>query len=229
MKAAIASLALMGGRAFAGYGGPDAEILTTPYDPEAVVSLAAQVGMAVDIELAAGEQVSGVASGELAAFDLGVDKHHVVVRPRHAIEPTDLVIFTDRHTYRFIYHAEAQRAARPLVAVRFTYPAAAQARPEAAVRHENYWFCGPESLRPVAASDDGKHTYLRFPADIELPVLYRRSADGHEQLLNSHMEGDWVVVHEVSGTLVVRRARAAGCIERRESGRPIETEIRSGP
>ena len=229
MKAAVALLALVVGWAFAGDGGPEAEILTAPYDPEAVVALAAQVGMALDIELAAGDQVSGVASGELAAFDLGVDKHHVVVRPRHAIEPTDLVIFTDRHTYRFIYHAEAQRAARPLVAVRFTYPGAVQAQPVAVIRNENYWFCGPESLRPIAAYDDGKRIYLRFPPDVELPVLYRRSADGQEQLLNSHMEGDWVVVHEVSGTLVVRRARAAGCIERRESGRPIETEIRSGP
>jgi hypothetical protein len=60
-------------------------------------------------------------------------------------------------------------------------------------------------------------------------VLYRRTTDGREQLLNSHVEGRWIVVHDVSPTLVVRRAEAVGCIQRRQSGHVVDTTPRGLP
>ncbi len=219
MKPTLAMLVLAASPALGADGNSAADVVTALYDPDTVVSIDAQVGMALDIELGTGEHVSGVAGGDLSSMDLGVERHHVVVRPRQVVAPTNLVIFTDRRTYRFVYHADPMRPTRPLVAVRFVYPDAVQAPPDPVVRHTDYWFCGPDSLRPAAAYDDGTRTYLRFDPDHDLPVLYRRTPDGREQLLNSHVDGSWIVVHEVAPTLVVRRAHEVGCIQRRPSER----------
>jgi type IV secretion system protein VirB9 len=206
------------GPALAGETAAAAQILTTRFDPDSVVPISAPVGVAFDIELLPGEQVGGVAGGDLASMDLASERNHVVVRARQPVGPTSLVVFTDQRTYRLMYSAVARPDPRPVVALRYN-PADTRApavEPAASsVLHTDYWYCGPPALRPLEAYDDGRHTYVRFPAGVDLPVLYRRTGDGHEQLLNSHIERDWVVIHEVNTVLVVRRDRAAGCIERR--------------
>jgi type IV secretion system protein VirB9 len=218
VKAAVTLMALVVGPALAGETGETARILTTRFDPDAVVPISAPLGLAFDIELLPGEQVGGVAGGDLAFMDLAAEHNHVVVRARQPVAPTSLIIFTDRHTYRLMYSAGATAELRSVVALRYT-PAdtssPAVQPPAPITRHTDYWYCGSSALRPTEAYDDGRHTYVRFPAGVDLPVLYRRTGDGHEQLLNSHIERDWVVIHEVTPMLVVRRDRASGCIERR--------------
>ena len=65
----------------------------------------------------------------------------------------------------------------------------------------DYWYCGSPTLKPVAASDDGVHTRLRFAANAELPGIFVRNADASESLLNFSMESGDVVVHRVARQL----------------------------
>ena len=61
-------------------------------------------------------------------------------------------------------------------------------------RNFDYWYCGFPALKPIAASDDGVHTRLRFGAHAELPAIFVRNDDGSESLLNFNLEAGDVVV-----------------------------------
>jgi len=54
-------------------------------------------------------------------------------------------------------------------------------------------------IRPREAFDDGRFTWLLFPRNQEVPTVYK-SVPGTEEevVVNSHMEGDWLVLHAVA-------------------------------
>jgi type IV secretion system protein VirB9 len=67
-------------------------------------------------------------------------------------------------------------------------------------------------VKPVAASDDGVHTRLRFGGKAELPAIFVRNDDGSESLLNFSMDEGDVIVHRVARQFIVRRGKLTGCI-----------------
>lgn len=67
-----------------------------------------------------------------------------------------------------------------------------------------------EDIRPRDVFDDGRFTYLRFPNNLEIPAIYRSiPGSGEEQLVNSHLDGDTVVVH---GTAPLWNLRLGGSV-----------------
>ncbi len=64
-----------------------------------------------------------------------------------------------------------------------------------------------EAISPTEGWDDGRFTYLRFPANRELPQAFRVDADGSEHLVNRHVSGDLLVLHEVARRWVLRLGR----------------------
>ena len=109
----------------------------------------------------------------------------------------------------------------------------------AAARAHNfdYGYCGSPAVKPVAASDDGVHTRLRFAAKAEQPAVFVLNDDGSESLLNFSMDAGDVVIHRVVRQLIVRRGRLVGRIvnkgftgtgERLESGTVSPTVERVG-
>ncbi len=156
------------------------------------------------------------------------------LKPKAARVATNLTVLTSRRQYQFDYTAVSQRPAGDdpgvIYALRFTYPPPAQSAADAAARrldsqlegagagrprNIDYWYCGQPSLKPVAASDDGVHTRLRFAANAELPAIFVRSEDGSESLLNFSMDAGDVIVHRVAKQFVLRRGRLTGCIVNR--------------
>ena len=115
-----------------------------------------------------------------------------------------------------------------MYAVRFSYPkpplksdgltdeerlaqkleASKTARP----RNTDYWYCGDETLKPIAASDDGVQTRISFAARGELPAVFVRNDDGSESLLNFSIDEGDVLIHRVAARFIVRRGRLGGCI-----------------
>jgi type IV secretion system protein VirB9 len=67
-------------------------------------------------------------------------------------------------------------------------------------------------LRPIAASDDGVHTRLKFPANAELPAIFLSNDDGSESLLNFNIEAGDVIVHRVARRFILRRGTLTGCV-----------------
>lgn len=71
--------------------------------------------------------------------------------------------------------------------------------------NKDYWIVGPKELQPMSAQDDGVETRLTFSAANPLPVAFVVEPDGQETLVDSHMEGDTMVLHRVVEKIMLRR------------------------
>lgn len=79
-------------------------------------------------------------------------------------------------------------------------------------RNLNYKVQGSSDLQPSEISDNGQFTVLRFPANHEIPAIYRVRPDGSETLVPFDVRDEFVVVHAVSAQLRLRRNRQVLCI-----------------
>jgi type IV secretion system protein VirB9 len=53
-------------------------------------------------------------------------------------------------------------------------------------------------IRPAEVFDDGRFTYFRFPGNTPVPAIYKSVPSTTEEwLVNSHREGDFIVLHGV--------------------------------
>jgi len=177
-------------------------------------------GQITDIALQPGETLGSVASGDTVRWVIGDTssgsgdnkRTHVLVKPFASGQATNLVISTDRRIY---YVALTSSAHAAMAALSWTYPAdqlialhkaAEQAEAVAPVAagldvtqlHFNYAISGDKAnWRPVRAFDDGRQTFIEFPADLatgEAPPLFLVDAKGTAQLVNYRVKGRFYVV-----------------------------------
>jgi type IV secretion system protein VirB9 len=213
-------------------GSVDSRIRVAPYNDEEVYKLRGFVGYQIDLEFEPGETFTGLGAGDLEGLSFVGQDNHLFLKPKAAKVATNLTVLTSRRHYQFDYSAFSQRPAADdqgvIYALRFTYaPLPSQAAAEAASKrldsqlegagakrpqNVDYWYCGQPSLRPVAASDDGVHTRLRFAANSDLPAIFVRGEDGSESLLNFSMDAGDVIVHRIAKRFVLRRGKLTGCI-----------------
>jgi type IV secretion system protein VirB9 len=212
-------------------GKGDSRVRTVLYDPDRVYALTGFAGYQIDLTFEAGEAFVGLGAGDIDALAFVAQDNHLFLKPRAAQVSTNLTVLTTRRHYYFDYTARPLTAAarRSMVySLRFTYPpppppAAVSAQLDkaldAGVRERplnlDYWYCGAPSLKPVAASDDGVHTWLRFGARSELPAVFVANEDGSESLVNYSIEDGAVRVHRVVQRLILRRGQLTGCVVNR--------------
>jgi type IV secretion system protein VirB9 len=206
----------------------DHRIRSLFFVPDQVVRLRGWVGYHVDLEFELGESFVTLGGGDLAGLTYGAYANHLVLKPKAPTIRTNLTVFTNKRTYVIDYAVAAGRpdpmADELVYSLRFAYPpipgpAPAQqiaqdlaASPRARYQNMDYWYCGHALLQPVAASDDGVHTRLRFGPAAELPAIFVKSDDGSESLLNYSMEGPDLVIHRLARHLILRRGKLVGCI-----------------
>jgi len=209
-------------------GAVDSRIRVAPYAQDEVYRLRGFVGYQIDLEFEAGESFVGLGAGDLESLTFAAQANHLFLKPRAAGVDTNLTVLTNRRTYHFDYSARARRPDPSLedivYVLRFTYPplpasvkesdaALARALESAgAPRNLDYWYCGSPELKPMAATDDGLQTRLRFGSLQELPAIFLRNDDGSESLVNFTVDGADLIVHRVSRRLIVRRGGLRGCI-----------------
>jgi type IV secretion system protein VirB9 len=201
----------------------DSRVRTVAYSADQVYRLTGFVGYQIDLQFEDGETFVGLAAGDIEGLSFVAQDNHLFLKPKAASVGTNLTIVTTRHTYQVDYAALSHRpdATEPVVyALRFTYPAVAG---ELATRVDtefkshrapniDYWYCGNPSIKPVAASDDGVHTRLRFAPKAEQPAIFILNEDGTESLLNFSMEEGDVILHRVARRLILRRGHLTGCV-----------------
>jgi type IV secretion system protein VirB9 len=210
----------------------DSRIRFAPYSPEQVYQLYGYVGYQIDLQFESGETFVGLAAGDIEGIGFVAQDNHLFLKPKAATIGTNLTVLTSRRHYQFDYSASARRpdvTQDPVIyAVRFTYPPAPAHNETAEIakrtdealahasegrpRNVDYWFCGNPAVKPIAASDDGVHTRLRFDPKAELPALFVRNEDGSESLLNFSMDEGDVVIHRVARQFVLRRGKLVGCV-----------------
>jgi len=200
----------------------DSRIRDLQYSADQIYPLQGRVGFQIDLQFEAGEYFVGIGAGDLAGLSFVAQDNHLFLKPKASKVSTNLTVLTNRREYQFDYTASAEhpdsREPDVTYVLRFTYskpPAAVDTAAKiehqldnaAALRPRNfdYWYCGFPALRPIAASDDGVHTRLRFGAHAELPAIFVRNDDGSESLLNFSMDAGDVVIHRVAKRFVLRR------------------------
>jgi type IV secretion system protein VirB9 len=241
-------------------GAVDSRIRVAAYDGDEVYKLHGFVGYQIDIEFETGEVFAGLGAGDLEGLSFVGQDNHLFLKPKAARVATNLTVITSRRNYQFDYAATSQRPAADdptvIYSLRFTYPPPAlQSATDLAAkrvdsqlenasagrpRNIDYWYCGRATLKPVAASDDGVHTRLRFAVNSDLPAIFVRNDDGSESLLNFSMDAGDVIVHRVARQFILRRGKLSGCIvnqgftggsERLDSGTVapnVERKVRGG-
>ncbi len=207
-------------------GGVDSRLQAVEYSADEVYPLRGQVGFQIDLQFEAGETFIGLGAGDLAGLGFFAQDNHLFLKPKAARVVTNLTVLTNRRHYQFDYSTVSHTEVI-MYALRFRYPplaaapgASAARQIEAALaagsvtrtRNTDYWYCGADSLMPVAAWDDGVQTRLRFAARAEQPAIFVRNDDDSESLLNFSMEGAEVVVQRLAHRLILRRGKLRGCI-----------------
>jgi type IV secretion system protein VirB9 len=214
---------------------PAPQIRYARYAANRVYHLHGVAGYEIDLQFAPGERFRGLGVGDAKALRVAALSNHLFIKPRAAHVATDLTVLTNRRTYVFSYRTGAaapSAAKRRLYALRFVYPPrrvrAAAARRQrsliardlsraehAPARNTDYWYCGPRTLRPTAAWDDGVETHLVFPSREPLPAVFVRNADGSDSVVNFDMRGNQMVIHRIAQRFILRRGRLTGCIVNR--------------
>src|SRR5271168_2624078 len=212
-------------------GTVDARIREAAYDTNEVYKLRGFVGYQIDLEFEPGETFTGLGAGDIEGLSFVGQENHLFLKPKATKVATNLTVLTSRRHYHIDYTATAQRPAAEddvIYALRFTYaPSPAQfaaatsakrldSQLESAAanrpRNTDYWYCGQAALRPVAASDDGVHTRLRFSASSDLPAIFVRNEDDSESLLNFSMDAGDVIIHRLARQFILRRGMLTGCV-----------------
>jgi type IV secretion system protein VirB9 len=172
------------------------------------------------ISLQPGEAIVSVAAGDTARWTVGDTtsgtgesrRGHILVKPFAAGLSTNLVITTDRRAYHLQLDSTPGTA---MAALSWTYPpddtlairrhqVSAEAERPVSARHAverlnfGYAVTGDRpAWRPLRAFDDGRQTFVEFPASIgvgEAPPLFVIGDRGEAQLVNYRMTGRFYVV-----------------------------------
>jgi type IV secretion system protein VirB9 len=204
----------------------DSRIRTAVYDRNEVYRIHGFVGYEIDIQFEPGEYFVGIGTGDIEGVSFVSQDNHLFIKPKAKRVSTNLTVVTTRRPYQFAYTASALSPpdgdGDMIFAVRFSYPPShgddaadevgKMLEQSGRTRNFDYGYCGSPAVKPVAASDDGIHTRLRFAAKAEQPGIFVLNDDGSESLLNFNMDGDDVVIHRVVRQLIVRRGKLVGRI-----------------
>src|SRR5690606_2511624 len=176
----------------------DSRVRVLAYAPDEIYRLQGYVGWHIDLEFESGETFVGLGAGDLEALSFTAQDNRLFLKPNAPDVMTNLPVLTNRRHYRFEYAAAllpSDPQARDLVySVRFVYPsapgqvpgerAAAEVKARLAggaasrPRNLDYWYRGDAVIKPVAVSDDGVHTRLRFAPHAEQPAIFAINDDG---------------------------------------------------
>jgi type IV secretion system protein VirB9 len=218
------------GETIAAKGSVDGRIRTAAYDGAEVYKLRGFVGYQIDLEFEPGETFVGLGAGDMEGLAFVGQENHLFLKPKAAKVATNITVLTNRRHYHIDYSATSQRPSEDdaVYSLRFIYPQApTKAAAAAAARlldsqlgnasnhraqNIDYWYCGEQTLRPIAASDDGVHTRLTFSANGDLPAIFVRNDDDSESLLNFSVDAGDIVIHRVARRFVLRRGKLVGCI-----------------
>ncbi|QHD70847.1 P-type conjugative transfer protein VirB9 (plasmid) [Sphingobium yanoikuyae] len=79
-------------------------------------------------------------------------------------------------------------------------------------RNLDYSIAGSSDLAPSEITDNGQFTIMRFPRNQQLPAIFTVLPDGSEAVVPYDVRGEFVVVHQVSRQLRLRRGQSLTCI-----------------
>jgi len=199
----------------------DPRVKSVTFNAGDVVQLNTVVGVATHIILEKGETYITHAFGDSDAYAFVIKKHHIFIKPKAERADTNLIVVTDRRSYKFRLTYRRTRA-DATYELAFVYPeTTTQLNREAAARAEiersfnkgvdaynlAYAMSGDTAIAPVNVWDDGRFTSFKFAANTDLPAIYAVDADGNESIVNRTTVGEGnsiIVTHKVNPKWILR-------------------------
>lgn len=202
----------------------DSRIKYVTYNPAQVTKLVGFEGFSTDIQFAPGENVTNIAMGDPAAWDVAPVDNHIFIKPIADQPATNMTVLTNRRVYNFDLYAGAKGSRDRYYQVNFRYPQDEAKKRSAEYDAQlvkqrltsstskgwenfNYWVFGSRAVSPVRAWDDGRFTYLRFANNGDFPAIYKVQDDGSEVLINGSVDPqkpDLMVIQLVGKQLRLR-------------------------
>lgn len=204
------------------------------YDDKRAIKVVAVVGHPVVIELDASERIEDIVQSdpETPDWEIAPRGSRLVLLASKSARPKTLTVLTRAKSFPLelvAVPATPENLARRVARLSIDLPAAPKAPvllpapeppaplaateplsgPRAAQRRNLSYSLQAVSesvdIRPREVFDDGRFTYFRFPANVEVPSIYRTVPDAKEEwLVNFHREGDFVVMQAVSPLWTLR-------------------------
>ena len=230
-------------------------IVQYAYEPGTLYQVYAEPMRITDIALQPGEKILGQpASGDVVrwllalgkSMDHGVEQWHVYLKPTRPDLETNLAINTDRRSYLMELHSFADTY---MAAIVWHYPEDEVARlqeqaselagqeknaaPVASIDSLNFAYTievvrGHPAWTPLQAFDDGRRTFIRFPAAMvlrEAPALFVLR-DSQTELVNYRVKNDTYVLDRLIDAAELRVGQQDQEIVRIARG---ETQARTAP
>lgn len=190
----------------------DQRIQKTTYNADDVIKVMVKKGTVSVVEFGEDETIDGIGLGDPAAWAVSTLRNSVLFRPIVEDNPdTNVVVLTNKRNYN-LYLMSTKGL--PTYRLKFTYPKPLKSSSSATQKkipcnsagkiNGKYYVRGSMNISPYQIWDDGQFTCMRWANTSDLPVVYRKNADNKEMLVNTHMENNTMVIHEVSNDFVLR-------------------------
>lgn len=231
-------------------GRVDSRIRVVNYNPEQVYRVPCALGVLTEIQFEVGEDVKEKLVPEASAWDGYQSGHRLYVKPLKPDGSTNMSVITSNNTRSYTLYLDVVPDKKSaLYSIRFRYPDVeeqkqlekekieqAEAEKEeidkrfetalARVYNDNYWVteqCG--EICPTAAHDDGNFVWLEFGKNGDIPAIYEVDKEGKESIVNSHHEGNAVIIERMARKYTLRRGNLAAWVVNQSfaKGRDNET------
>ena len=188
----------------------DRRIQLLTYDPDQIVTLAVSPGFASVVELSEDERVENVVVGNSAGWQVTANRRgdRIIVKPLGSAGPSNLIVLTGSRRYVFVLDPYGETS----FIMRFRYPQPVQVAATVAAAGGSeplgYRFRGHKGLFPLAMSDDGRRTTIRWGEQNALPAIFAMSDGRKEQLVNGRMVGNDYVIEGAAPRYKFRYGKA---------------------
>lgn len=199
----------------------DPRLRVLPYEEGQVIPLDGHLGYQIMIEFDPQERIENVSIGDSLAWQVTPNRAATLlfVKPVVAHAVTNMTVVTTRRRYAFALRAREALApddARIIYGLRFIYPnrpASSEAIAPSAFNFD-YASSGSEAVAPLRVFDDGRFTYFQVREGGEVPAIFALDSRGEEELANSQMRGDVMVVDRIADGFVLRYGPDAAIVRR---------------
>lgn len=199
----------------------DHRVRYVQYNADDVVQIETVVGVATHIILEEGEQYITHAFGDSEAYDFAQKGRHVFIKPKAELANTNLVIVTDKRSYKFRLQLRNDRSGSTYELIFQYLNTDTQTSDENSqllaiergfrqgVKGYNlsYTMSGHQDIAPINVWDNGRITYFKFPSNMDMPSIYIVDPEGNESLIPRTVLGasnDIIAVHRVNPKWLIR-------------------------
>ncbi|WP_144751578.1 P-type conjugative transfer protein VirB9 [Bartonella saheliensis] len=204
----------------------DHRIRYVMYNVADVVQIETVLGVATHIILEEGEQYITHAFGDSDAYAFAHKGRHIFIKPKAELANTNLIVVTDKRSYKFRLQFRNDRAGATYE-LAFQYPDTNTQKVDENTHrltierafHQgvkgynlSYTMSGNQDIAPINVWDNGRITYFKFPANMDMPSIYVVDAEGNESLIPRTVVGssnDIIAVHKINPKWLVRLGKRA--------------------